>query len=212
MNFINYILTVLLSLQPSYGDKETWEQRSDRMQIIATAIDDASSRATCEDRYATSDCKKLWIKDKKSLAMLLVMKGYFESRFAKNVHEGKCYDYECDAYKSTDGHVRHRARSPWQIQQTGMVTADEYSKMNSSSLDSTTMSAIVATRYLANGMKHCKTIRGTIAIYGGATDCKWEGAAGREAFFHSLMKKSDNDLKVDVERRKKDLEERLKQK
>ena len=207
MSFIKYITMILLSLEPSYSDDESWQERSARMETIAIAIDDASSRATCSDKYDTPDCKKIWPKDKKGLAILLVTKGYWESRFAKNVHEGKCRKYECDSHV-VNGNVLHKARSPWQIQRTGMVTKEEYSKMNSSTLESTTISANVATRYLANGMKSCKTILGTIAIYGGVKSCTWQGAAPREAFYKSLSRMSEEQIFTAVDSKKLKLEEK----
>ena len=190
MSFIKYLITVLLSLDPSYSDKETWTERTVRMEIIAVAIDDASSRATCSDKYDIPDCKKIWPQSKKNLAILLVTKGFWESRFAKNVHEGKCQPYECDSYR-VNGGVRHRARSPWQIQKTGIVTGEEYKKMSFATIESTTMSANVATRYLSVGMKTCNTILGTMAIYGGANSCTWPGVIPREAFYRSLNSKTD---------------------
>lgn len=208
MNLINYITTILLSLQPSYGDGESWEQRAERMGVIAQAIDDAASQATCTGKYETSNCEKTWSQDKKSLVLLLVTKGYWESKFAKNVHEGKCRKYECDAH-TINGNLIHRARSPWQVQRTSLVTKDEYSIMNSSSLESTTMSAIVATRYLSLGMKKCKTIRGAISFYSGSKTCNWVGAKEREQFFNSLQSKKSNQLEEDVKKQKILLTKRL---
>lgn len=201
MNFVNYITTILLSLQPSYNDAENWEQRSERMSVIAQSIDDAASKSTCSDSYATSDCVKVWPGDKKSLVILLITKGYWESRFAKNVHEGKCYKYECDAYV-VNGNVLHRARSPWQIQKTILVTKEEYEKMNSATLESTTMSATVATRYLALGMNKCHTIKGAMSIYSGAKTCNWNRVKAREQFYKFIEKKTQNQLDSDVEKQK----------
>lgn len=192
---------ILLSLEPSYSDKETWDERSARMELIATAIDDATSKATCSDKYDVPNCEKVWPKDKKSLGLLLVTKGFWESKFAKNVHDGKCRVYECDAYK-VNGKVRHKARSIWQIQKTGLVNKEEYAKMGTSSLESTTVSANVAVRHLVLGMNTCKTISGTIAVYGGAKSCFWKGAAPREAFYKKLSAMSDEQIFAATDARK----------
>jgi len=208
MSFIKYITAILLSLDPSYSDNETWAERTVRMEMIATAIDDASSKATCSEKYETPDCKKIWASSKKSIALLLVTQGFWESRFAKNVHEGKCRKYECDSY-TVNGNTRHRARSPWQIQQTSMVSSQEYAQMNSSTLESTTMSANVANRYLANGMKACSTILGTIAIYGGAGSCSWKGAAPREAFYRTISSMTEERILAAADAQKLRLETRL---
>lgn len=207
MNFVAYITTVLMSLGPSYADGETWEQRNERMTIVAKAIDDAASKATCSDQYAGGGCKKTWTKDKKSLALLLVTKGFWESRFSKNVHEGNCRAYECDAYKVANK-VYHRARSPWQVQKTGLVTEEEYAKMASASLESTTMSANVAARYLTRGYAHCKTIPGAISNYAGA-GCSWKGTKPRFAFYESLYKKTNEELEKEADKQRKQLEYRL---
>lgn len=208
MNFLQYITLVLLSLQPSYGDMEPWNERTGRMEIVAKAIDEASSKATCSGSFDVAGCERKWPGSKKELALLLVTKGYWESRFAKNVHEGKCRVYECDAHK-VNGKVSHRARSPWQIQKTGLVTPNEYGNMKSSSQESTTLSAEVATRYLAIGMNKCKTIKGAISIYGGANSCNWKGADGRYAFFKTLNGKSEEQFVADQAKQKLALEERL---
>ena len=207
---MNYILTVLLSLEPAYTDKETWDERVERMTTIASAIVEASSKATCQDSYDVVDCKKTWPGSKKSLALLLVTNGYWESKFAKNVHEGKCKSYECDAHE-VNGRVYHRARSPWQIQKTGLVTKDEYEKMSSSTLESTTISATVAAKHLSIGMNSCKTIVGAMSIYGGVKSCNWEGVKVRADFYKKLEQKSDEQLEKSVEVRKKKLHEKLAQ-
>ena len=208
MNFLQYITLVLLSLQPSYGDMEPWSERTGRIEIVAKAIDEASSKATCSDAYNVAGCERKWPGTKKELALLLVTKGYWESKFAKNVHEGKCRAYECDAQK-VNGKVSHRARSLWQIQKTGLVSPEEYGKMRTSSQESTTLSAEVATRYLSIGMNKCKTIKGAISIYGGADSCNWKGAEGRYAFFKSLLGKSEEQFIAERAKQKLALEERL---
>lgn len=211
MNFMNYILAVLLSLEPAHDDKENWDERVERMSVVAKAIDDASSKATCQDSYDVPECKKTWPGSKKSLALLLVTNGYWESRFAKNVHEGKCRSYECDAHK-VNGNVFHRARSPWQVQKTGLVTKEDYDKMNSSSLESTTISANVASKHLSLGMNSCKTIIGALSIYGGVKSCKWDGVKVRAEFYKKLEQKTEEQLEQGSQLRKKKLEERLSQK
>lgn len=204
MTFIKYITAILLSLQPNLSDKETWEERSSRMEIIAHAIDDASSKATCSENYNLEDCEKTWPGDKKQIALLLITQGYFESKFAKNVHERKCKPYECDSYRK-NGHVIHRARSLWQIQKTNLVSRDEYNKMKFFSKESTTLSANVAVRYLLTGMKSCKTVRGALAIYTGVKVCTWSGVAKREKFYNHLVSIDDESILENVKIQKEKL-------
>lgn len=209
MNFIQYITLMLLSLEPSYGDKESWEARTERMTVIAKAVDDAASKATCSDAYAIPSCEKKWAGSKKELAILLITKGYWESRFAKNVHEGKCRDKECDAIVVT-GKVHHLARSPWQIQRTpSLVSADEYKQMNSSTVEGTTVSANVAARYLITGFNSCHTIKGAISMYGGAGCKNYSWAASRYNFFTHMLSKSEETLSQEANKRKAALESRL---
>lgn len=208
MNLIQFITMVLLSLEPSYSDNEPWDVRTQRMETVAKAIDDAAAQATCSDAHAVETCKPMWPGSKRELALLLVTKGYWESRFAKNVHEGKCRPYECDA-ATINGNIIHRARSPWQVQRTNLVTKEEYSKMQSSSLESTTMAAVAATRHLAVGMAKCHTIPGAISIYGGAGNCNWKGAAGRYKFFKDISKRSNADFEKRAQQQRARLEARL---
>lgn len=208
MNLIKFITMVLLSMEPSYSDKEPWDDRTQRMEIVAKAIDKAAAQATCTDSHATEACKRLWPGSKRELALVLVTKGYWESRFAKNVHEGVCRPYECDASRA-NGNIVHRARSPWQIQKTGLVTKEEYAKMKSSSLESTTMSAIAATRHLAVGMAKCHTIPGAMSVYAGVKSCNWKGALQRYKFFQDISSRSDEDFAERVEQQRVRLEARF---
>jgi hypothetical protein len=199
---------MILSLEPSYGDNEAWEARTERMKIVAHAIDDAANKATCSADYAIPSCEKKWAGSKKELAVLLVTKGYWESRFAKNVHEGKCRAQECDAIVVA-GKIQHLARSPWQIQRApSLVSVEEYKQMNSATIEGTKVSANVATRYLSMGLNTCHNIKGAISMYGGA-GCNWEGSAGRYSFFNTLMAKSEKDFEQEANKRKSALEARL---
>jgi len=193
MNLIELLTVVLMSMQPAYSDKEAWGERVVRMEVIAKAVDEAAGRATCTGEHEGVACKRLWAGTKRSLAMLLVTKGYWESRFAKNVHDGQCRVYECDA-AVVRGVAMHRARSPWQIQKTGLVTREEYAQMKSGSLESTTMAAIVATRHLSLGFAKCHTVSGAIAIYGGAGYCEWPGAIGRYKFFNEISARDEGEF------------------
>jgi hypothetical protein len=103
---------------------------------------------------------------------------------------------------SANGAVYHKARSPWQIQKTGLVSQDEYKTMNSSSLESTMTSANVAVRYLSMGMKQCGTFHGAMAIYGGAGSCNWPGVNNRESFYRHLLEKTPEQLNNEIEKQK----------
>ncbi len=203
MEFVQFILYMLLSLPPAYADTETWDERQARMTIVATAIDDASSQMTCTGKYAPTEkapCKVRWTRSKRELAVLLVTKGWWESRFAQNVHEGNCKSYECDAEKQKDGTVIHRARSSWQIQQTGIVKGTEWEDMKGASQAATTTAATVAARALSYAHNRCKTVYGAISGYGVAS-CTWSGVANRYRWYGKMMEKKPEALKVEAKKR-----------
>jgi hypothetical protein len=193
MNTSSYILAVLMSLPPAAHDTESWEEREARMGTIASAIEDATARATCDVPYDTDDCKPRWTGDRKQLALLLVTKGFWESAFAQNVHEGRCRVFECDATKLRNGTIVHRARTPWQLQRTGYVKGDEWERMVGTNQEATRTAAWVATRIITASHNRCQTTIGTIASYANGR-CEWSGAPRRYAFFMHLAHLSHQQL------------------
>jgi hypothetical protein len=206
MTFAEFLLTVLMAIQPWYKDQESWDDRQARMTLVAEAIDDASSRMTCSDKYAVPECKRKWAKSKKELAFLLVTKGWWESKFAKHVHEGNCGPDECDAIKKNGVTLAHAARSPWQIQNTGFVKKGEWEKINKADRAGTFTSANIAARALSAGLSRCDTIDGAIGSYGGI-GCNWPGAAKRSAWYRKQLAKSEETFKTEMETRRKKVEE-----
>lgn len=210
----DYILLLLLSLSPAHSDGEDWEARTARMTVLASAIDNASSWATCTDKYKPTEekpCTVQWTGEKKDLAILLVTKGYWESRFAKNVHEGKCKFYECDPHTNKDGSITHRARTPWQMQLTSFVKKDEWDRMNGATQEATNTAAGVAARILSRAFTRCHNgIYGAISGYAGNMGCSWTGVANRFDTFKKLKAKSDDDLKKASRSEQEKLEARLK--
>lgn len=206
MEFISYIFALLLSLPAAHSDAETWEEREARMMIVATAIDEATALATCTAQHApTNDytCEPIWKGSKKDLAVLLITKGWWESKFAKNVHEGDCKSWECDPKKSADGSIVHRARSSWQVQKTGYVKKDEWKKMKGATLEATTIAANVATRALSASYNRCGTIMGSLSGYGGVLSCTWSGVSNRLVFWKKLMARSSEETQKLIEVQKK---------
>jgi hypothetical protein len=98
------------------------------------------------------------------------------------------------------------ARSPWQIQNTGFVRKGEWEKINKADREGTFTSANIAARALSAGLGRCKTIEGAIAAYGGA-GCDWPGAIKRAAWHRKQLVKSEENLKTEMETRKKKVEE-----
>lgn len=181
MELTQYILLVLLSIQPAYSDGETWRERETRMQVVAASIATVSNEATCTltEEVAPQDCKRIWPGSPKELATILVAKAWWESKLAKNVHEDKCESYQCDPYKKKDGTVGHRARSIWQVQKTSFVRGTEWNEMKGSSLVATTAAARVAARALSSAYSWCGSVYGAFSGYGGTIGCKSKLVANR---------------------------------
>lgn len=201
MNTVQYVLMVLLSLPGAYHDKETFEQRVERMSVVARAIGDASARATCTDRFDKPECERIWSGPRKQLALLLVTKAWWESRLAKNVHEGKCRKFECDATKLANGTTVFRARTIWQMQKTSLVTTQEWNTMVGTDFEATRTAAWAATRILARGKNKCGSTFGAMSFYG-RSRCAWTGARVREVFYRKLINKTQQQFEADADRHK----------
>ncbi len=188
MSIVDIILALLLSLQAPL-DGEAPEARASRLQTVATAITDATEESTCTGEFATPECKPDWTLSPLELSVLLAVNGYAESLFAKNVHEGKCKKYECDPY-SHGGKVYHRARTPWQIQRSGLLTDKEWKTMVGTDYYATLTAARVAARILSRSYRSCHTIRGSMSLYGGVQNCNWSGVSKRHGMYKKLLEKA----------------------
>lgn len=164
MNLLEYTLLALLSLPPSYSDANEVD-RDARMRVIASAVSDASTKATCTESYSTPACVRIWDGTSKDLAALVLTKGWWESRYARNVHEGKCREHECDAVKLRNGDVWHMARTPWQFQRT-VFSEPVWTTFVGTDYEATRQAAWVATTILSRGMRACGSVQGAIAWYG----------------------------------------------
>lgn len=178
------VLAMLLMLPPAYVDRDE-EGRQERMGVIADAVSQATERASCSGEYASEKkCVAIWHGEPKQLAALLVTKGWHESRFAKNVHEGRCKKDECDP-KMWRGVLVHAARSPWQFQRTSYAS-DLWKHTKGAGLGATRNAAFVAARILSEGKKRCRSNYGALAFYG-IQQCQWKGARRRYSTFVKLM-------------------------
>lgn len=88
--FIAMILAILMALPAFHSDKETNEEREVRMTTIATAIGHSCYAATCSGKYDTKECEPIFKGSINECGAALVTIGFWESRFAKHIHEGKC--------------------------------------------------------------------------------------------------------------------------
>jgi len=184
------LLTLMIAFPVAYLDRgqETSDQREARLSDTARAIDDATLKATCQGPWKTAKCQRYWTGHREDLAILLVTIGFWESRFALNVHQGKCKKWECDAELGPNGTIVHKARTPWQMQRTSF-SEPEWDKMVGIDYEATFHAAYAAAKSLSPGYRKCGNVYGAISIYAGAGTCKWEDGRNRVAFYGRLRAK-----------------------
>lgn len=200
------ILAAILHLpEASYPvgmEPETKEERSERLEVVASAIADVVEESTCSrpsDSKAAEDsgatCVPVWPKDaQQELASMLVTLAWYESKFVRRVHEGKCFVNECDALRLPGGKVIHRSRTLWQIQRNPrIVSRMEWEGMVGASLESTRTAARVATRILASSRNRCarhtpdRWLEPTIAAYATGFSCSWSKASTRATTYKKVL-------------------------
>lgn len=179
------ILTVLLTLQPYFGDQESPDERVERMVVIAKAIDYASARGTCSGAFEEwVECRPIWRSDQESLAAALIVIAQNESNLALHVHQGRCGPKECDAImvRNAQGErvLYHQARSLWQVHYSSLIR-EEWPNMAGTSLWSTSDAAWASARMLAGHRRRCLTDTGMFGGYGTGGSCTSPSAQRRAA-------------------------------
>lgn len=167
------VYAVLADLPPWHEDREEdAEYRAWRLGNAAHGIAQAVDLATCEGLWkGDEECTPAWPQDRRlELAALLVGIGWYESRYAAHVHEGRCRPEECDG---------GRARSPWQIQSSPMVPREEWQRMLGAEREPTVVASRAAARILAVFLDRCGTVEGSVAAYATGGRCTWSRAAER---------------------------------
>jgi hypothetical protein len=201
--FIATILALLLSLPAYYTDQETLEERTDRLTTIAEANADVSARFTCSGKYDTKDCTPRWRGSRESLAIALVTAGFWESRFAKHIHEGKCrpgYQKEpgvwargeCDEViirNPKTGKITRRyfaARTIFQMQYDRGIRR-HWNVMDGTDATSTWY----ATHAAAIKLSRCYSPapKKLFMCYAGTRNPAWKGAKPRALFYEAKMRK-----------------------
>lgn len=180
------LLALMLGLPAPHGQPESTEEREARLAIVADAIDYASRRATCADREVDERCEPVWLGSRFDLAILLVTEAYWESRLAKNVHEGRCRTYECDPYQSRHGTLVHRARTLWQLHRSDPI-ADDWNHIVGADAASTQAAAWAASKLFSRARQRCGGIAGAISLLSGCGKCTWSQTDGRMRLFESLQ-------------------------
>lgn len=159
------------------------------MNIIARAVSQAASRASCTGIYSEAKCEPVWLGSETKLAALIVTKGWWESRFASNVHRGKCRPDQCDPMR-VGKVIIHKARSPWQLQRTG-YSESMWANLVGAELKPTRNAAWVAAKILSEGKRRCRSYYGALAWYG-VQRCDWSGASGRYTTYKKLVEATES--------------------
>jgi hypothetical protein len=184
---IEAILSALLGLPglpPGNEALEAWNQRA---RVIAQAIDSATLQATCSGPYRDADwCEPVWRGDRATLAAILIVQGYYESRFAERVQAGRCRRDECDAIRLPGGRVFHRARSYWQLHASKLLPWREWHAIAGVEFVPTADAAYAAARVLGLGRARCETVEGTLAMFATGRSCRWRRAAERARMIQSV--------------------------
>ncbi len=154
-----------------YDQGETKEARQERFEtIVAPAMIQASEEV-------------IWSRGKDQMILALVTEGYFESRFARFVHNGECLKKKgyCD---------NGRAISIWQLQKGQGQTREEWLGLGHMTLDSTTKAAKEAAKRFANSYSTCKlSLNGAFSLYATGNSCSWSRAKVRVRTMERLESK-----------------------
>jgi hypothetical protein len=192
----DFILLVLLSFQPFQGDTETFEARTQRMSVVAHAIENAANKATCYEQPA--GCKRIWSGSRRELAVALAALLRFESNGAQRIHEGKCKAHECDSVRVYDPKTNTwgpmaRSLSLWQLKKFE-IPDEDWAVIPT--IEGTDVAAWHAARRLAGHRNRCGgTLAGGLGGYATGGSCSWPGAAQRAAFVVKLMNTPEAQLK-----------------
>lgn len=199
--FIKTLLTLLVSFTPYYTDQETVEERKERMTVVSTAITHACYRATCTPPY-DEDCDVIFSGKLEECVVGEATLGYFESRFAKHIHENKCRKGywskkqnkwirgECDEQVSRDVHGKVVAQfftsfTMWQMKRTEIVLP-EWPHMHGSSLEATKLAAWASTKIFSRCWSG--NARKAFVCYAGSSNPNWPGALPRVKFYDARLK------------------------
>jgi hypothetical protein len=184
---IEAILSALLALPGLPLANESQDQWNARARVIAQAIDSATLQATCSGPYRDADwCDPVWHGERATLAAILIVQGYFESRFAAHVQAGRCRRDECDAITLPGGRVFHRARSYWQLHASSLLPWPEWYALAGVEFVPTADAAYAAARVVGLGRTRCETLEGTIAMFATGRSCHWAGAAQRARMVQNI--------------------------
>lgn len=202
------LFALLLLMKPSDEDVkiESINDRAARMSIIAEAVADASFDVVCKGDESIEQKKYCWPGSAEELSLVLLSKGWSETHFTKRIHEGKCYDNECDPVWKTYHNVKlntttkyvayWRAKSPWQIHYQEFMTPSTWRSIKGADYRSTFLAAQGAAKILSFGRNRCggwnadSQIERGMALYATGKKCTWSGTKNRMWLYKNLTTKS----------------------
>ncbi len=177
-------LTGIMADLPQWHEHkgETRDQTMARLRPTASGIHQAAQRSTC---YGRVECKRVWQSSTKSAMAVLITTGWWESRFAQHVIDGKCRKWECDPVKLADGTIFHKSAGAWQQQVAGPILLKEWKLLPGSPK----RQAWAAIRVLAVSKKTCKTYDGMFSLYATGRWCGWKHSPARVRTFNKVLVK-----------------------
>ena len=183
------IFALYTALTPWHQDRAE-VNRDHRMGVLTESTKRTVNRATCDDG-TRKNCVSIWPGTSQELTALLITTGWWESRFAKHIHEDRCRGFECDAFKLPGGRVIYRAKSTWQVQSSPLVPIKVWRTIGGSDLESTTRAALAATRVLSMARTRCGEVNGdwvasTISLYATGRTCRWPKAHNRVVMYKKI--------------------------
>mgnify|MGYP001301592532 CR=1 FL=1 len=174
----------LISLPPAWKDPEPAAEREARLQGYGVALAHEAERLTCTGEFAPTPekpCKPEWRGTWQQLVVAVGGHGWFESKLARNIQEGKCRPLQCDPRWARDkkGHfvrdaegqkVRfYRARSVFQLQATTPAAREVWDRMLGLGQEAVSASVYAATRFFV--VHQCKNDMLKILSSGSGQGC-----------------------------------------
>ena len=149
--------------------------RDQRIYSISIAEQRAADHATCSGQWASVEKCKPIIGDRNLAAAFVSVLPVVESNLRRNVGAGECKLWECDPVQwRIKGvvHVRHQARSYWQLHRVPVWTDERWDGIEGLSQEATDNAAWEAMKLLAGGYAVCRTVEGAFTYYATSKSCR----------------------------------------
>jgi hypothetical protein len=101
------ITDMLHELPRAHDDDETEDERRKRMAMYSDFQWDVSERLTCTGLWDVPDCSPKFGGTAQQLRRLLLLSGWWETRYSLRVHKGECRKGGCDGGKAVSAYQVH---------------------------------------------------------------------------------------------------------